>query len=113
MKCRETIDKVVKREKTYHTAEERSKIMNESFQSVFTDEEAFMEPTLTEAHEGLKEVLVQKQDVGRQIGSLDERKAMGPDGVLGWTLRECKDQLIQPIWEVTTSSIEEGRVQQE
>ena len=57
--------------------------------------------------------MVHKQDVGRLIGSLDERKAMGPDGVSGWTLRKCKDQLIQPIWEVITSSIEEGRVPQE
>ena len=38
---------------------------------------------------------------------------MGPDGVSGWTLRECKDQVIQPIWEVITSSIEEGRVSEE
>ena len=44
---------------------------------------------------------------------MDVRKAMGPDGVPGWTLRECEDQLIQPIWEVIISSIEEGRVPQE
>ena len=37
--------------------------------------------------------MVQKQDVGRLMGSLDVRKAMGPDGESGWTLRECKDQL--------------------
>ena len=40
-------------------------------------------------------------------------KAMGPDGVSGWILRECKGQLIQPIWEVITNSKEEGRVPQE
>ena len=47
------------------------------------------------------------------MGSLDVRKAMGPDGVPGWILRECKDQLIQPIWEVITISIEERRIPQE
>ena len=57
--------------------------------------------------------MVQKQDVGRLMGSLDVRKAIGPDGVSGWTLRECKDQLIQPLWEVVKRSIEEGRVPQE
>ena len=41
------------------------------------------------------------------------KESKGKDGVSGWTLRECKDQLIQPIWEVITSSIEEGRVPQE
>ena len=47
------------------------------------------------------------------LGNLDVRKAMRPDGVSGWTLKECKEQLIQPIWEVITTSIEEGRVPQE
>ena len=87
--------------------------MNESFKSVFTEEEAFTEPNMTEAQEGFKEVVVQKQDVGRLLGNLDVRKAMGPDGVSRWTLKECKDYLIKPIWEVITSSIEEGRVPQE
>ena len=73
----------------------------------------FTEPNMTEAHEGFKEIVVQKQDVGKLLGSLDVRKAMELDGVSGWTLRECKDQLIQPIWEVITNSIEEGRVPQE
>ena len=54
--------------------------------------------------------MVQKQDVGRLLGNLDVRKAMGPDGVSGLTLKECKEQLIQPICEVITTSIEEGRV---
>ena len=67
---------------------------------------------MTEAQEGFKEVVVQKQDVGRLMGSLDVRKALGPDGVLGWTLSECKDQLIQPIQEMIISS-REGRVPKE
>ena len=41
---------------------------------------------MTEAQEELKEVVVQKQHVGRLMGSLDVRKAIGPDGVSGWTL---------------------------
>ena len=57
--------------------------------------------------------MVQKQDVGRLLGNLDVRKAMGPDGVSGWTLKECKEQLVQPIWEMITSSIKEGRVPKE
>ena len=74
--------------------------------SVFTEEEAFTEPNMTEAHEGFKDVVLQKQDVGRLLGSLDVSKAIGLDGVSGWTLRECKDQLMQPVWEMITSTIE-------
>ena len=60
-----------------------------------------------------RQVVVQKQDIGRLLESLDIMKAMGLDRVSGQILRECKDQLIQPIWEVITSSTEEGRVPQE
>ena len=63
--------------------------MNESFKQVFTEEEAFAEPGMIEAWEGFKEVVVQKQDVDRLMGSLDVIKAIGPDGVSGWTQREC------------------------
>ena len=38
---------------------------------------------------------------------------MGPDGVACWMLRECKDQLLEPIWEIINSSLEEGRVPKE
>ena len=41
MKCKETIDKIIKGGKTYQTAEELSEIMNESFKSVFTVEGQF------------------------------------------------------------------------
>ena len=65
--------------------------MNERSKSVFAEEEPFTKPNMTEAHEGFKDVVLQKQDVGRLLGSLDIRKAMGLDGVSGWTLRECKE----------------------
>ena len=42
MKCKETIDKIIKGEKTLQTAEELSEIMNESFKSVFTVEGTFI-----------------------------------------------------------------------
>ncbi|MPC68979.1 hypothetical protein E2C01_063192 [Portunus trituberculatus] len=36
---------------------------------------------------------------------------MGPDGVSGWALKECKEQLLDPIWEMVTSSLKEGRIE--
>ena len=85
-----------------------------SFKSVFTEEEAFTESNVIEAHEEFQEVVVQNQDVCKLLGSLDIRKAMGPDAVSSWTPRECEDQLIQPFWDVITSSINrEGKVPQE
>ena len=43
---KETIDKVRKEGRTYQTAEEISEIMNESFKTVFTEEEEFAEPSM-------------------------------------------------------------------
>ena len=74
VKCTETIGKIGKGEKTCQTAEQLCEIMNESFKSVFSEKEAFTEPNMTEAHEGFKEVVVQKQNVGRLLGSLDIEK---------------------------------------
>ena len=87
--------------------------MNERLKFVFSEEGTFTQANMAEAHERFQDIMVQKQDVSRLLGILDIRKAMGPNGVSGRPQRECKDQLIQPIWEVITSSIEEGKVQQE
>ncbi|MPC64674.1 hypothetical protein E2C01_058794 [Portunus trituberculatus] len=38
---------------------------------------------------------------------MDVRKTMGPDGVSGWALKECKGQLLEPIWEMVASSLKE------
>ncbi|MPC33737.1 hypothetical protein E2C01_027096 [Portunus trituberculatus] len=55
--------------------------------------------------QGLQEIIVHKEDTGRLLEILDVRKAMGPDGVSGWTLKEYKDQLLDPIWEMVTISL--------
>ena len=81
--------------------------MNEGFKPIFSEDKMFKQPNVAETHEGFQEVIVQKQDVGKLLGNLDIRKAMGPDRVSGWTLSECKDHLIQPIWEGATK-VEKG-----
>ena len=42
------------------------------------------------------------------------RKAMGPDVVSGWMLRENRKQiLVEPVWDVINSSLMERRVPRE
>lgn len=38
---------------------------------------------------------------------------MGPDGVSGWTLNKCREQVVEPIWDVMTCSVKEGKVPRE
>ena len=85
-------------------------VMNDSFVTVFTAEDDFTEPNRTSHCQGLQEITVHKKEIRRLLDKLDVRKAMGPDGVSGWVLKEYKEQLLEPIWEIITSSINEGKV---
>ncbi|MPC28457.1 hypothetical protein E2C01_021662 [Portunus trituberculatus] len=84
--------------------------MNESFKTVFTEEEEFAEPNRTLHCQGLQEIIVHKEDIGRLLYNLDVRKAMGLDGISHWALKECKEELLDPIWETVISSLKEARV---
>ena len=110
---KETIDKVKKEGRIYQTAEEISEIMNESFKTVFTIEEDFEEPSMEVPQGGMHKLEVHKQEIGKKMEKLDVRKAMGPDGVAGWILKECKNQMIEPIWDIINTSLKEGRVPKE
>ncbi|MPC78159.1 hypothetical protein E2C01_072641 [Portunus trituberculatus] len=77
---------------------------------LFSEEEEFTEPNRTLRCRGLQEIIVHKEDTGRLLDNLDVRKGMGPDGVSGWALKECKDHLLEGIWEMVASSFKEGRI---
>lgn len=62
---------------------------------------------------GLQEVLGKKQQIGKFLEKLDLRKATGPDGVSGWTLNKCREQVVEPILDVMTCSVKEGKVPRE
>ncbi|MPC48860.1 hypothetical protein E2C01_042646 [Portunus trituberculatus] len=82
-------------------------------QPSLTVEEDFTEPNMSLHCQALQKIIVHKPEIGRLLENLDVRKVMGPDGVSGWALKECKDQLLEPIWEIVTSSLKEGRVPME
>ena len=113
MTSRETINKLMKDGRGYQETEEMCEIMNESFRSVFSDEEEFTNPCNENQQRGIQEVVVKKQEIEKLLEQLDARKAMGPDGVSNWTLKECKEQLVEPIWDIIDSSLREGKVPKE
>ena len=110
---KETIDKISKGDKTYCKAEEMSEIMNESFKSVFKMEEEFDGESIGGENEGLRVIVVEKQGIREVLEKLDVRKAMGPDEVSAWVLKECAEQLVEPIWDVINNSVKEGEVPRE
>ena len=50
-------------------------VMNESFVTVFTAEDDFTEPNRTLHCQGLQEITVHKEEIGRLLDKLDVRKA--------------------------------------
>ena len=38
---------------------------------------------------------------------LDERKALGPDGVSGYSLKECRQEMAEPIYYISVFSKQE------
>ena len=80
---------------------------------MFSVEEEFVEPREQVRLGGLQEIKVEKYEIGKLLNELDVRKAMGPDELSNWVLKECKEQLVEPIWEVINTSLIEGRVPRE
>ncbi|MPC80578.1 hypothetical protein E2C01_075160 [Portunus trituberculatus] len=77
-------------------------IMNESFKTVFTTND-FTEPIIL--RHGIAKDYRRSQCTKR---ILEDYWIIG-DGVSVWVLKECKDQLLDPIWEIITNSINEGK----
>ena len=53
------------------------------------------------------------EEIKNMMGCLEVRKAVGPDGVSGWILRECREQLAEKVCEVIDASLREGVVPQD
>ena len=76
-------------------------------------EEEFTEPRGEVGVSGLKEVQVERKEMKRIFEKLDIRKAMGPDGVSKWILKECREELVEPVWDIISTSLMEGAVPKE
>ena len=61
----------------------------------------------------MQDITVTKGDIEKVISNIDVNKSMGPDGISGRVLKECKQQIIEPIFDIVKSSIETGKVPQE
>uniref|UniRef100_A0A0P4VWZ9 Reverse transcriptase domain-containing protein n=1 Tax=Scylla olivacea TaxID=85551 RepID=A0A0P4VWZ9_SCYOL len=108
MKHREGISKLKREGRIYETTGEMHELMNESFQSVFTKETDFMALKVVSQNEGIQKIQIKKM-----LEELDVRKAMGPDHINGWILKECREQMEEPIWDIINSLLREGKVPRE
>ncbi len=84
--------------------------LNKRFQEVFTIEQG--EVTVLGEREvnqaALEEFEITREEVKRHLLDLDVRKAVGPDGISPWVLKECAEALCLPLSIVYSKSLETG-----
>ena len=110
MKVKDSIARLRDGDETYEREEDLCEIMNNKLQSVYVSEGEFIEPPVEPTTTKMKEIVVGKNEVLQMMRDLDVRKAMGPDNMAGWILKECADQLVLPIHSIIKSSLETGQV---
>ena len=110
MKKREGITGLRVDGKLYSETTEMAEVMNERFQSVFTEEGEFKLDDKKLEGGRLNEVEVSKEEIMKLMENLDVNKAPGPDGISTWILKECKEQLADKIYSLVKTSLKQGRV---
>ena len=110
-KKKEQISTITDEGITYDNEKDMSEILNKKFQSVFTKEPSFdgnqETPTPKQKLRGIK---LTKERVLKALKNLDKSKAMGPDEISPWILKECAEELCQPIFMIFTNSLQQGKL---
>ena len=113
IKQKDKVERLKDGSETYEDPKDMSEILNKNFQQVFTKETEFTEPRDKTSNKKMWEIIVNKDEVYELMKQLEERKAVGPDGISGQILKECKNQLIDPIYDLIKCSVQTGKVPKE
>ena len=106
---KESVDKVKVGDNIYEDIDVIVEKLNENFCKVFTEETQFSRGMVSEVR-GMEDIAVTRGEIVEIIGQLDVNKAMGPDGVSGRVIKECQEQLLDPILDLIRTSINTGQV---
>ena len=56
------------------------------------------------------EIRISREEIEEMIKEMDEQKAIGPDGVSGYILKECRQEMAEPIHDIIECFIKTGKV---
>ncbi|WP_435350965.1 hypothetical protein, partial [Klebsiella pneumoniae] len=90
-----------------------SNLLNDYFLSVFTRENQDTIPAGEEVFQGednekLRDVIITRQVVQKEIENLKKNKSPGPDEVYPRILKECKEALSGPIASMFRKTVDTG-----
>ncbi|XP_050692945.1 uncharacterized protein LOC126983856 [Eriocheir sinensis] len=113
IKSRETIERLTEENVEIEDPKGMAELFNKKFQQEFTKESLFNEPQENNLDVYMEEVKIDKEEIKKLLGELEEGKAVGPDGVSGFMLKECRNELVGPIYDIIRCSIKTGTVPRE
>ena len=87
-----------------------AELLNTKFQQVFTNELTFEDPQCDEERIHMDKISVSKLEILKLMEELEDGKAMGPDGVSGCILKACREELVEPIYDIIKYSLASGTV---
>ncbi len=108
IKTKEKIERLKDGDKVIEDTKDMAELLNYKFQQVFTKESKFKNPKESKMNTKMEEVIVNKDEILKIMEELEERKAIGPDGVSGFILKECRNQLVGPIYDIIKCSVSTG-----
>ncbi|XP_069157007.1 uncharacterized protein [Procambarus clarkii] len=92
--------------RTTEKEKEMCEMLNEQFQSVFVQNEDFIEPDrILIPEQTIEHIEVYQNEVEKLLKGLGRNKAVGPDGVSPWVLRECATELSIPLQLIFQTSL--------
>ena len=115
LKPRPRISKLRVGQEVYEKDEEKARVLNDYFSSVFTNEDETNLPDLDQKDllYELQELLVTPDMVSKELRDLNPSKSPGPDGMHPFFLKEVAEQLAYPLSILFNQSIGEGDIPRE
>lgn len=115
LKVKDRIVRLRKGDDTYEDDEGMCDIMNSTLHSVYTVDDEFTEPDniTVPVHgeaEKMDRITFQPEELLELMKGLDIRKAIGPDDISGWVVKECANELVEPLYEIFKFSLEIGKL---
>ena len=74
-----------------------SELLNKNFQKVFITEFDFKKPQGQVRKNEMWESRISREEIEKIMKELDERKAIRPDEGSGYILKECRQEMAEPI----------------
>ena len=110
LKKRESIERLKGEQGIVDDPKNMAELLNNRFQQVFTKETMFEKPINVEGRAYMDEIKITKSEIYKMLEDLEDDKAMGPDEVSGRLLKVCREELIEPIYDIIRCSLETGEV---